>query len=75
MVITRKVYKLLRNNYEDEFPSYDADKIELLVKKKILELYTNIIYLGNNSYGIGTASNHYFNKMPNELNLLESAIL
>ena len=75
LVITRKVYKLLRENYRDEFPNYDEEKIELLVKKKILELYTNIIYLGNNSYGVGTASKHYFNKNPDELNLLESAIL
>jgi len=73
--ITRKVHNMLEKNYTDEFPDYEESKIQLLVKKKILELYTNLIFLGNNSYGIWTAAKHYFNKDVQELTLLESAIL
>ena len=75
IIITRKVYKLLEKNYKEEFPEYDKSKIDLLVKKKILELYLNIIFLGNNSYGVSSASQHYFNKEIQDLTLLESSII
>lgn len=44
-------------------------------KNKILELYLNKIFLGYNSYGILAASQTYFNKSLDELNLDEIAIL
>lgn len=46
-----------------------------LTKDEILEYYLNLIYFGNNSYGIKEASNNYFNKEPNELSLSEGAML
>ena len=40
-----------------------ASRIEkTLSKKKILELYLNEIYLGQNSYGVAAAAQTYFNK-------------
>ncbi len=47
----------------------------ILDKNSILELYLNDIYLGNGSYGIGTASLNYFNKSIYELELHEVAFL
>ena len=44
-------------------------------KNKILETYLNTIYFGDGCYGITTASKHYFNKSPSELNINESAVL
>ncbi len=44
-------------------------------KEKILELYLNQIYLGNGAYGIEAASQRYFGKTINELNLAEAATL
>ena len=44
-------------------------------KKKIMESYLNLIYFGDNSYGIYEASMNYFAKTPNELNIAESATL
>ncbi len=44
-------------------------------KNEILEKYLNTIYFGDNCYGITLASNHYFNKSPEELSLNESATL
>ena len=46
-----------------------------LTKKEIMEAYLNTIYLGNNSYGMASASNSYFSKDPRELDLLECAAL
>jgi penicillin-binding protein 2A len=44
-------------------------------KEEILEQYLNIIYFGNNCYGIENASNYYFSKSAHELNLQEGAVL
>lgn len=53
-----------------------AGKIEKKYSKdEILEMYLNIIYFGNNCYGIENASNYYFSKPAKELSLEESALL
>lgn len=53
-----------------------AIKIENnLTKNKILELYLNQIYLGQRSYGFAAASQTYFGKPLNEINLAEAALL
>jgi membrane peptidoglycan carboxypeptidase len=44
-------------------------------KNKILELYLNDVFLGNNMYGIGTASRFYFRKPASQLTLSEAALL
>ena len=44
-------------------------------KDEILEKYLNIIYFGHNCFGLRYASEFYFNKLPCELDLADSAIL
>lgn len=44
-------------------------------KDQILEFYLNQIPLGSNIYGVGAASQFYFNKKSSELSLAESATL
>jgi len=44
-------------------------------KDEILCLYLNTFEYGSNAYGIKTASNTFFSKNPNELNLQEAATL
>jgi penicillin-binding protein 1C len=44
-------------------------------KDKILELYLNEIYYGNLAYGIEAASETYFGKTANQLNLAEASFL
>lgn len=53
-----------------------AIKIErTLTKDKILELYINQIYLGQRSYGFAAASQVYYGKTLDKLNLAETALL
>lgn len=44
-------------------------------KDEILEAYLNILYFGNNIYGIGQAAKSYFNKKVSQLSVAESALL
>ena len=53
-----------------------ATRIEdTLSKDKILELYLNEIFLGQNSYGVAAAAQTYFNKGLPELSVSEAAYL
>ena len=53
-----------------------ATRIEqTMSKEKILELYLNEIFLGQNSYGVTAAAQTYFNKPPGELAPHEAAML
>jgi len=63
--ITRKVKEALL-----------AIKIDAtLSKSRILELYLNQIYLGSGTYGVAAASNRYFKKSLEELDLSEISFL
>jgi membrane peptidoglycan carboxypeptidase len=44
-------------------------------KEEILELYVNIIYYGKGCYGIKSASEGYFDKLPSELTFEEATYL
>ncbi|MEM7522818.1 MAG: PBP1A family penicillin-binding protein [Pseudomonadota bacterium] len=46
-----------------------------LSKDKILELYLNEIFLGQNAYGVTAAARRYFGKTPEELTAEEAAYL
>ncbi len=48
---------------------------ETLDKDKILELYMNEIFLGQNSYGVAAAAQTYFNKTLDDLTVGEAAFL
>lgn len=46
-----------------------------LSKQQIIELYMNIIYLGEGAYGVETAAYTYFNKSASELTIAEAALI
>jgi penicillin-binding protein 1A len=53
-----------------------ATRVETaMTKEKILELYLNEIFLGQNSYGVAAAAQTYFNKPLQELTVAEVAYL
>ncbi len=77
MQLARNVFlsperKMLRKIKE----AFLAIKIELeLEKEEILELYFNIIFLGNRAYGFGSAAQVYYGKPLDELNIAQLAML
>lgn len=44
-------------------------------KKEILEKYLNVVEFAPNIYGVKAASEHYFKKVPSQLNVLEATFL
>ena len=48
---------------------------EEMSKEDILEMYLNIVFLGNNCYGVQAAANTYFDKDVSELTVVECAAL
>lgn len=65
VTIQRKVQEILRAiNLEKQ-----------LSKNEIIEMYLNIVFLGNNCTGVQAAANFYFNKDVSELDLAECASL
>jgi len=47
----------------------------ILTKDQILTGYFNTVFFGDGTYGIGSASKHYFDKTPSQLTLAQSALL
>jgi monofunctional biosynthetic peptidoglycan transglycosylase len=46
-----------------------------LTKDRILELYLNVVELGDMIYGVGAGARHHFGKQPSELSLRECTFL
>lgn len=65
--------KLFTRKVAELFVAFDIE--EQYSKDDILKLYMNIIYFGNNCYGIKEAAEFYYNKQPSELTLEESTYL
>ncbi len=65
--------KSLSRKIREAILSFKIEKY--LTKEEILYLYLNQIYLGHGAYGVAAASENYFGKTIEEINLAESALL
>ncbi len=65
--------KTLRRKVKELFLTRRLEKT--LNKDRILELYLNIVELGDRVYGVGHGARHHFGKTPGELTIRESAFL
>lgn len=79
--ITQQLVRNLTNDKERTFQrkvqeQWRAIQLEKRLEKwQILELYLNVIYLGEDCYGVESAAKRYFNKDVNQLDLAECASL
>ncbi len=63
--------KTLARKAEEILIVWLIENNRLVSKERMLEVYFNIIEMGQNVYGIGEASRHYFGKTPAELTIGE----
>jgi penicillin-binding protein 1A len=82
--ITRKIKEIYLATRIDDYIRIELKKqngnltskeLDKATKGKILELYMNYIFLGNNAYGVEAASSTYFGKRAQDLGVLEASIL
>ncbi|HSC19251.1 MAG TPA: penicillin-binding protein 1A [Rhizomicrobium sp.] len=79
--ITQQVAKNLLLNNQVKFSRKVREAIlavkldSTFSKDRILELYLNEIFLGENSYGVAAAALNYFNKSLDELDVAQAAFL
>ncbi len=76
--------QLARNLYELRDKNLDRKFLEIAItyrlesqydKDTLITQYLNIIYFGQDCYGLGNAARHYFGKKVKDLNLVECATL
>lgn len=65
--------KTLKRKAQEAYLAYKLEKE--FEKEEIFEMYFNKILMSGNIYGFGTASQHFYGKPLNELELHESALL
>jgi len=65
--------KTFDRKFKELIIAYRLEKT--IPKDQILEMYLNNVYLGEGAYGVEAASEIYFNKKVEELNLSESALI
>jgi len=75
IVLALRLKTVLEKEVKKTDPSLAGADLQEAVKKKVLELYLNYIFLGNNSYGVESASNNYFATGANHLDIIEASIL
>lgn len=67
--------KTLARKAEEILIVWLIENNHLMTKNRMLEVYFNIIEMGQNVYGIGEATRYYFGKTPAELNSGEGIFL
>jgi hypothetical protein len=76
MQLVKNVYlnknKTISRKVEEIILVWLIENLRLSSKERMLEVYFNIIEWGPNIYGVGEASQFYFNKQPGELNWNEA---
>lgn len=65
--------KTIIRKFKEALLTYQIE--QKFTKDQILERYLNVVQYGKSIFGVKAAAQHYFQKHPQELNLLESAYL
>ena len=75
IVLTMRLSDVLESDITKRYSNISKTELQQKEKERIMELYLNYIFLGNNAYGIEAASQTYFNKPAKQLRIIETAIL
>jgi membrane peptidoglycan carboxypeptidase len=75
MQLIKRGEKTVSRKLEEILLVYILENNRIASKERMLEVYFNIIEWGPNIYGIGEASQYYFQKQPAALNFNECLFL
>lgn len=75
IILATKIDDYLQDEIRKENPDLSSSERKKKVKQRIVEMYLNYIFLGNNSHGVEAASKTYFGKSAKDIDILESAVL
>ena len=67
--------RTLSRKLQEVMLTWFMESVARIPKRRILEVYFNIIEFGPELYGLGNAASHYFGKRPMDLSLREAAFL
>ncbi|MFD1672223.1 transglycosylase domain-containing protein [Agrilactobacillus yilanensis] len=70
---TKKSDQTFKRKIQEAYLTFNVERN--YSKQQILEFYMNKVYLANGVYGMGTASDYYFNKKPKQLTLAQAALI
>ena len=75
--LAKNIFLSNERTFERKFKEvfYTIALENMYTKDQILEMYLNVIYYGENTYGVENASKRYFNKELKDLSLAECAML
>jgi penicillin-binding protein 1A len=75
IILAVKINDYIKSDISETTKWLSNAEIDKKVKEKIMELYSNLIFLWNNAYGVEAAAQTYFNTKAKDLTILQSAIL
>lgn len=75
IILATKLDDHLQDAVRKEMPDLSSSERQKEVKKRIVEMYLNYIFLGNNANGVEAAAKTYYGKSAKDLDILESSIL
>lgn len=75
IILATRIDDYLQDEVRKEMPELSSTERKKEVKKRIIEMYLNYIFLGNNSHWVEAASKTYFGKSAKDLDIVESAIV
>ncbi len=67
--------RTMARKLQEAMLTFAMEQVERIPKRRILEIYLNIVEWGPNVYGVRKAARHYFNRPPWGLRLGESVFL
>ena len=75
IILAKRLNNVLQQQIKAENSNLSSTEVKHKMKEKIIELYLNYVFLGNNAYGVEAASKTYFNKSAKDLTVMEASIL